>query len=111
MQIRKVGVLGCGLMGSGIAQICAQSGYDTLVREVNHELLQKGLDGIRKFAAKMVERGQLKISVEEIFKSLKGTTKLEDMADRDLIIEAVPEMLDLKKSTYKTLSEVCAESM
>ena len=111
MQIKKVGVLGCGLMGSGIAQICAQSGYDTLVREVNPELLQKGLDGIRKFAAKMVERGQLKISVEEIFKSLKGTTKLEDMADRDLIIEAVPEMLDLKKSTYKTLSEVCGDSV
>lgn len=111
MQIKKVGVLGCGLMGSGIAQICAQSGYDTLVREVNPELLQKGLDGIRKFAAKMVERGQLKIAVEEILKSLKGTTKLEDMADRDLIIEAVPEMLDLKKSTYKTLSEVCSDSV
>lgn len=111
MQIKKVGVLGCGLMGSGIAQICAQSGYDTLVREVNPELLQKGLDGIRKFAAKMVERGQLKIAVEEILKSLKGTTKLEDMADRDLIIEAVPEMLDLKKSTYKTLSEVCSDTV
>jgi 3-hydroxybutyryl-CoA dehydrogenase len=109
MQIKKVGVLGCGLMGSGIAQVCAQSGYDTLVREVSQDLLQKGLDGIRKFASKMAERGQLKINVDEIFSKLKGTTKLEDMADRDLIIEAVPEVLDLKKSTYKTLSDVCAE--
>jgi 3-hydroxybutyryl-CoA dehydrogenase len=111
MTIRKVGVLGCGLMGSGIAQVCAQSGYDTLVREISPELLQKGLDGIRKFATKMSEKGQLKVSVDEVFKNLKGTTKLEDMADRDLVIEAVPEMLDLKKSTYKTLSEVCSNSV
>ena len=106
MQIKKVGVLGCGLMGSGIAQVCAQSGYETLVREISPEFLQKGLDGIRKFASKMAERGQLKISVDDLFKNLRGTTQLEDMSDRDIIIEAVPEMLDLKKSTYKTLSEV-----
>ena len=111
MQIKKVGVLGCGLMGSGIAQVCAQAGYDTLVREINQELVQKGLDGIRKFASKMAERGQLKISVEDLFKNLKGTFRLEDMADRDIVIEAVPEILDLKKSTYKTLSEVCREDV
>ncbi len=111
MRIRKVGVLGCGLMGSGIAQVCAQSGYDTIVREINQDLLQKGLDGIRKFASKMAERGQLKVSVEDVLKNLKGTTSLEDMADRDLIIEAVPEMLELKKSTYKTLSDVCSDQV
>jgi 3-hydroxybutyryl-CoA dehydrogenase len=111
MQIKKVGVLGCGLMGSGIAQVCAQAGYDTLVREINQELVQKGLDGIRKFASKMAERGQLKISVDDLFKNLKGTFRLEDMADRDIIIEAVPEILDLKKSTYKTLSEVCRDDV
>jgi 3-hydroxybutyryl-CoA dehydrogenase len=111
MQIKKVGVLGCGLMGSGIAQVCAQAGYDTLVREVNQELVQKGLDGIKKFASKMAERGQLKISVDDLLKNLKGTIRLEDMADRDIIIEAVPEILDLKKSTYKTLSEVCREDV
>lgn len=109
MDIKKVGVLGCGLMGSGIAQVCAQAGYDTKVREVNSELLQKGLDGIRKFAAKMAERGQLKVSVDDISRNLSGTTNLEDMADRDLIIEAVPEILDLKKSTYGTLSSVCKD--
>lgn len=111
MTIRKVGVLGCGLMGSGIAQVCAQANYDTLVREVNAQLLQKGLDGIRKFAAKMAERGQLKVTPEDIFKNLRGTTRLEDMADRDLIIEAVPEILDLKKSTYATLNSVCSDEV
>jgi len=109
MQIKKVGVLGCGLMGSGIAQVCAQAGYDTKVREVNDQLLQKGLDGIKKFAAKMAERGQLKMSADDVVKNLHGTTSLEDMADRDLIIEAVPEILDLKKQMYSTLSNVCGE--
>jgi 3-hydroxybutyryl-CoA dehydrogenase len=111
MEIKKVGVLGCGLMGSGIAQVCAQSGYDTLVREINEELLGNGLNGIRKFASKMAERGQLKIAVEDLFKNLRGTTKLEDMADRDVIIEAVPEILELKKSTYATLSTICREDV
>lgn len=111
MTKRKVGVLGCGLMGSGIAQVCAQAGYDTLVREVNDQLLQKGLDGIRKFVAKMAERGQIKVSPDEVFKNLRGTTRLEDMADRDLIIEAVPEILDLKKSTYATLNSVCSDEV
>jgi 3-hydroxybutyryl-CoA dehydrogenase len=111
MQIRKVGVLGCGLMGSGIAQICATAGYDTLVREVDPTLLQKGLDGIRKFAAKMSEKGQLKVSPDEVMKNLRGTTQLEDMRDRDLIIEAVPEILDLKKETFRTLGEVCRDDV
>jgi len=111
MEIKKVGVLGCGLMGSGIAQVCAQAGYDTIVREINEELLQKGLDGIRKFAGKMAERGQLKISVDDLFKNLRGTTKLEDMSDRDLIIEAVPEIIDLKRSTYKALSGICSDDV
>jgi 3-hydroxybutyryl-CoA dehydrogenase len=111
MAFKKIGVLGCGLMGSGIAQVCAQAGYDTVVREVNDQLLQKGLDGIKKFAGKMAERGQLKISAEEVMKNLRGTTRLEDMADRDLIIEAVPEILDLKKSTYATLNSVCSDNV
>ena len=109
MEIRKVGVLGCGLMGSGIAQVCASAGYDTVVREVNGELLQKGLDGIRKFAGKMAEKGQIKISADEVMHNLRGTTKLEDMADRDIIIEAVPEILDLKRQTLETLSQICSD--
>lgn len=109
MTIKKVGVLGCGLMGSGIAQVCAQAGYDTVVREVNDSLIQKGLDNIRKFAAKMAEKGQLKISADDVMKNLKGTTRLEDLADRDIIIEAVPEILSLKQEMYTTLSNVCGD--
>ena len=111
MEIKKVGVLGCGLMGSGIAQVCAQSGYDTVVREINDELLQKGLDSIRKSVSKMAERGQLKAAPEEIMSRLRGTTRLEDMADRDIIIEAVPEMIELKKQTYGELSRICRDDV
>ena len=111
MQIRKVGVLGCGLMGSGIAQVCATAGYDTLVREVNEDLLKKGLDGIRKFSVKMAEKGQIKVSGEDVMKNLRGTTQLEDMADRDIIIEAVPEILDLKRQMFQTLGQVCADDV
>jgi 3-hydroxybutyryl-CoA dehydrogenase len=111
MEIRKVGVLGCGLMGSGIAQICATAGYDTVVREVNDEFLKKGIDGIRKFSGKMFEKGQMKVNPDEIMSHLRGTTELKDMADRDLIIEAVPEILDLKKETFQTLGKVCRDDV
>lgn len=111
MEIRKVGVLGCGLMGSGIAQVCATAGYNTLVREVNSDLLQKGIEGIRKFAGKMAEKGQLKVSAEDVMRNLRGTTELEDMADRDIIIEAIPEILDLKRQTFQKLGEVCKEDL
>ena len=111
MEIRKVGVLGCGLMGSGIAQICATAGYDTIVREVNDAFLQKGIDGIRKFSGKMFEKGQSKVSSDEVLSHLRGTTQLEDMADRDLVIEAVPEILDLKKETFQALGKICREDV
>lgn len=111
MGIRKVGVLGCGLMGSGIAQVCATAGYDTVVREVNQELVQKGLDGIRKFSGKLFEKGQVKTNPDEIMQNLRGSTKLEDMADRDIVIEAVPEILDLKKETFQTLGKICREDV
>jgi 3-hydroxybutyryl-CoA dehydrogenase len=111
MEIKKVGVLGCGLMGSGIAQVCAQAGYDTVVREVDETLLQKGLDNIRKSISKMAERGLLKIGADEITKNLRGTTRLDDMSDRDILIEAVPEMIELKKQTYGELSRICKDEV
>lgn len=111
MEIKKVGVLGCGLMGSGIAQVCAQAGFDTKVREITDELVQKGLAGIGKNVTKMAEKGQLKLTADEVMKNLKGTTRLEDMADRDVIIEAVPEILDLKKSMFSTLNGVCRDDV
>jgi 3-hydroxybutyryl-CoA dehydrogenase len=107
MKIRKVGVIGCGLMGSGIAQVCAQSGYDTGVVEVSAEALAAGLDRIDKFLAKGIERG--KVTVEEKAATLaciEGTTDLATLGDRDLVIEAVSEDLALKRKTFARLDEV-----
>lgn len=106
-EITKVGVLGCGLMGSGIAQVSAQAGYETIVREVEQAYLDKGLNGIGKSLGKFVEKG--KMSAEErdaALGRLKGTTKLEDLADCDIVIEAIIENADLKKSVYAELDQI-----
>jgi 3-hydroxybutyryl-CoA dehydrogenase len=107
-EIRQVGVLGCGLMGSGIAQVCAQAGYDTIVREVSDQLCERGLGGIRKQLDRAVEKGKLPAEQREATVGrLRGTTALEDLAGCDLIIEAVVEDLELKNQMWRTLDEVC----
>jgi 3-hydroxybutyryl-CoA dehydrogenase len=107
-EIRKVGVLGCGLMGSGIAQVTAQAGYDTVVREVSDELCERGLGGITKQLGKQVEKGKLAAEERDsILGRLRGTTRLEDLADCDIVIEAVVENLELKNEMWRTLDEVC----
>jgi 3-hydroxybutyryl-CoA dehydrogenase len=110
MAIKTVGVLGCGLMGSGIAQVCAASGYKTIVREVEDGLLKKGLGRIDKFLAGGVEKG--KVTAEEkdkILGNLSGTTKLEDLKDCDLIVEAIIENVEEKAKAYAVLDGVLAE--
>jgi 3-hydroxybutyryl-CoA dehydrogenase len=108
MEIKKVGVLGCGLMGSGIAQTAATAGYETIVREVSNELINKGFAGIEKSLAKFVEKGTITAEQQtEIRNRLKGTTSLEDFADCDIIIEAIIENLPIKRETYKQLDELC----
>src|SRR5918912_591509 len=98
MEIKKVGVLGCGLMGSGIAQTAASAGFETVVREVSDELITKGFGGIEKSLAKFAEKGTITAEQQtEIRGRLKGTTSLEDLADCDLIVEAIIENLDLKR--------------
>jgi 3-hydroxybutyryl-CoA dehydrogenase len=108
MAIQKVGVIGCGLMGSGIAQVSAAAGFPTVVREVSDEVLQKGLGSIRKFLEGGVARGKV---TEETMKTtlanLKGTTRLEDLADCDLVIEAVVENIDLKRELFSKLDTIC----
>jgi 3-hydroxybutyryl-CoA dehydrogenase len=107
-EIKQVGVLGCGLMGSGIAQVCAQAGYDTIVREVSDELCERGLDGISKQLGKAVEKGKMSPEDRDIITGrLRGTTKLADLADCDIIIEAVVEDLDLKNEMWRELDEKC----
>ena len=108
MEIRKVGVLGCGLMGSGIAQVAASAGFDTVVKEVSEDLIAKGFGGIEKSLAKFAEKGTITADQQkEIRGRLSGTTSFADLADCDIIIEAIIENLDEKRSTYKQLDEIC----
>jgi 3-hydroxybutyryl-CoA dehydrogenase len=106
-QIRKVGVLGCGLMGSGIAQVAAQAGYETIVREVEQKFLDKGLSGIDKSLGKFVEKGKLNaVDKDGAMGRLKGTTSLGELADCDIVIEAIIENAELKKQTYAELDKI-----
>lgn len=108
MAIKKVGVLGCGLMGSGIAQVSAQSGYDVVIREVNQDLLDKGLGNIEKFLQKGVDRGKTSESdMKETLSKISGTVDIGDLADCDIVIEAIIENMELKGAVYKELSEAC----
>ena len=110
MEIRKVGVIGCGLMGAGIAQVCAQSGYQVIVSEINDELLNKGLASIDAGLTKSVDKGKLSQQDKDAtLGRLKGTTNTKDFADRDLMIEAVIENMDLKKKIFAELDKICPE--
>src|ERR1044072_7300679 len=108
MEIRKVGVLGCGLMDSGIAQVAATAGFETIVKEVSEDLIAKGFGGIEKSLAKFAEKGTITSDQQtQIRGRLSGTTSFGDLADCDVIIEAIIENLDEKRSTYKQLDELC----
>jgi 3-hydroxybutyryl-CoA dehydrogenase len=107
MQIRKVGVLGCGLMGSGIAEIAARAGYETVVREVSEEVVEKGVAKIHGSLAKAVEKG--KMSAEDrdaAVGRLSGVVGLDALADCDIVIEAIIENIDEKRKTFTALDEV-----
>src|ERR1700726_4474228 len=111
MDVNKVGVLGCGLMGSGIAQVCATAGFDVTVLEVEQRFLDKGFAGIEKSLAKFAERPPEKggITAEQkdaIRSRLKGTTNKADLADCDIIIEAIIENVEEKKKMYASLDGV-----
>jgi len=111
MEIQKVGVLGCGLMGSGIAQVAAQAGYDVTVLEAEQKALDKGFAGIDSSLAKFVERGPEKGGItaaqrDQIRARLKGTQKREDLAQCDIVIEAIIENIDEKKKMYSALDAI-----
>jgi len=110
-EIRRVAVLGCGLMGSGIAEVSARAGYETWVREVSDELCEKGRNAIEKSLGRAVEKG--KLSPEErdaALGRLHFTTSLEDLKDVDIVIEAVTEDLDLKNAMFRALDQICGPS-
>jgi 3-hydroxybutyryl-CoA dehydrogenase len=108
MAIQKVGVVGCGLMGSGIAQISAQAGFPTVVHEVSKELLDKGLGSIQKFLKGGVEKGKLaQAEMDKTLANLKPTTELKDLADCDLVVEAITENIAAKKELLAALDALC----
>jgi 3-hydroxybutyryl-CoA dehydrogenase len=108
VTIATVGVVGCGLMGSGIAQVCALKGYRTIVREVNEELLSRGLGRIRAFLQEGVKRGKVaQADADKALANLSGTINLADLKDCDLVIEAVVEDLEEKRKVFAELDRVC----
>jgi 3-hydroxybutyryl-CoA dehydrogenase len=108
MEIKKVGVLGCGLMGAGIAQTAATAGFETKVREVSEELLQKGFAAIEKSLERFAAKGTITPEQQrETRGRLSGTTSFDELADCDIIIEAIIENLDEKQNTYRQLDAIC----
>jgi len=106
MEIRKVGVLGCGLMGSGIAQVSAMAGFDVTVLEVEQKFLDKGFAAIEKSLAKFAEKGNLKDTPQAVRARLKGTTNKQDLAECDIVVEAVIENLEEKRKMYASLDSI-----
>jgi 3-hydroxybutyryl-CoA dehydrogenase len=107
MAIQKVGVLGCGLMGAGIAEIAAKAGCATVVREVNQGFLDKGLGRLRGSLDKAVEKGKLDGAARDAaLANLTGTTEFSDLADCDLVVEAIVENVEEKKKTFAALDEI-----
>jgi enoyl-CoA hydratase/3-hydroxyacyl-CoA dehydrogenase len=110
MDIKKVGVVGCGLMGAGIAQVAAQAGYQTIVRELNEELLEKGLGRISAFLDKGVARKKLtQAKRDTTWGCIRGTTDLADLADCDLVIEVIFENMEAKQELFRELDGICHE--
>jgi len=106
MKIRKVGVLGAGLMGSGIAQVAAMAGFDVTVLEVEQKYLDKGFAGIEKSLAKFAEKGTIKETPQAVRARLKGATNKQDLADCDIVIEAIIENVEEKKKMYASLDPI-----
>jgi 3-hydroxybutyryl-CoA dehydrogenase len=109
MAIKQVGVIGCGLMGSGIAQVAAQTGFTTIVVEANDALLERGLGGLRATLEGLVARGKLESRAkDETLSRLTGTTRLEDLGGVDLVVEAITENQPVKNETFAKLDRICA---
>jgi len=108
MKVKKVGVVGAGIMGAGIVQICAQSGYEVVVSEINEELVNKGIGTVDHFLSRAVQKEKITATQkDEVMGRIKGTTDIGEFKDCDLVVEAIIENLDIKKKVFKQLDEVC----
>ncbi|MFQ5856780.1 MAG: 3-hydroxyacyl-CoA dehydrogenase family protein [Anaerolineae bacterium] len=112
MEIRRVGVVGCGLMGSGIIEVSARAGYEVIVREINDEILEKGVDRVRKSMGRAVDRGKMEQGDMDVAMGrISGTVELADFSDCDLVIEAAIENMDVKKDIFTQLDEITPASI
>jgi 3-hydroxybutyryl-CoA dehydrogenase len=108
VEIKRVGVVGAGIMGAGIVQVAAQSGYQVVVSEINDALLQKGLGTVDKFLGRAVEKEKMTAAQkDEVMGRITGTTDVNDFKDCDVVVEAAIENLELKKQIFKHLDEIC----
>ncbi|MCK5300262.1 MAG: 3-hydroxybutyryl-CoA dehydrogenase [Thermoplasmatales archaeon] len=108
MTIKKIGVIGAGQMGHGIALVAAKSGFDVILRDIDEEFVKTGLKKIERFLDKSIEKGKMKPEEKnEIISNLKGTTNLNDLKEMDLIIEAIFENIKIKKELFKELDKIC----
>lgn len=109
MEIKKIGVVGAGAMGNGIAQVAAQIGCDVVLRDIKDEFVERGIKNIDRFLSKSVEKGKIEAADKDaVMGRIKGTTEMSDLKDVDFIVEAVIENLELKRSVFKELDELCA---
>lgn len=107
MAIKTIGVLGAGVMGNGIAQVCSMAGYNVILRDIEDRFVEGGIKNIDKFLAKSVEKGKMTADAKnEIMGRIKGTTKLEDMKDVDFVIEVIIEVMDVKKKVFAELDQI-----
>lgn len=108
MNIIKVGIVGCGIMGSGITQVVAQSGYNVIVFDINNEAIKTGLDSINFWLQKSVDRGKLTgENKQKILAKIKGTTDISDFSNCDFVIEAVFDNLEIKRKVFSELDNIC----
>jgi 3-hydroxybutyryl-CoA dehydrogenase len=108
MEIKKVGVVGAGIMGAGIVQVSAQSGFQVVMSDINDEFVKKGLGTINSILGRSVEKGRMSQEDKDaVMGRIKGTTNMQDFSTCDLVIEAVPENMELKKKTFAQLDKVC----
>lgn len=107
MEVKKIFVAGAGLMGGGIAQVCAQAGYSVVMRDLTDEILDKGLKAIQWSVGKMVEKGKVQGTAEAIMGRIRKTTELSGAADADFVFEAVIENMDAKRALFSELDKIC----
>jgi 3-hydroxybutyryl-CoA dehydrogenase len=109
-EIKLIGVLGAGIMGHGIAQVCSQAGYDVILRDIEQKFIEKGIEKINFSLQKFVQKGKIsREDADAVLGRIKTTLSLEDLRDADFVIEAIPENLQLKKENFSNLSRICKE--